>query len=103
MSPVTQPSMPDESRANGVGVGSATSGCAVVESAASVIQALAVQTAGQQARDVFGWQRLRSFQRRVLESWAIGKNSFVLSGTGSGKSGCFVLPTLVDRCWHQQA
>ncbi|CAL1149834.1 unnamed protein product [Cladocopium goreaui] len=49
-------------------------------------------------RDLGAGDRKR---RRSVEAWAAGRSCFVLSGTGSGKSGCFILPALVERHWHQ--
>eukprot|EP00435_Cladocopium_sp_Y103_P058900 s1489_g20.t2 len=68
---------------------------------AEVLQTAAVEVAEGLAQRHFGWPRLRSFQRRSVEAWAAGRSCFVLSGTGSGKSGCFILPALVERHWHQ--
>lgn len=65
-----------------------------------LLKAAAVRVATAEAKRVLGWQELRSFQRRAVEAWAGGRHCFLLSGTGSGKSGCFVLPALVARCWH---
>ena len=53
---------------------------------ASLLETAAVQVASQEARRVFGWPRLRSFQRQAVAAWASGKDSFLLSGTGSGKT-----------------
>eukprot|EP00930_Biecheleria_cincta_P063946 TRINITY_DN4948_c0_g2_i1.p1 TRINITY_DN4948_c0_g2~~TRINITY_DN4948_c0_g2_i1.p1 ORF type:complete len:1322 (-),score=255.34 TRINITY_DN4948_c0_g2_i1:564-4130(-) len=68
---------------------------------AELLQTAAVQVAEDCARKVFGWPRLKSFQRRAVEAWAAGRPCFVLSGTGSGKSACFSLPALVERRWHE--
>mmetsp|Transcript_25003 Transcript_25003/g.58040 ORF Transcript_25003/g.58040 Transcript_25003/m.58040 type:complete len:1055 (-) Transcript_25003:64-3228(-) len=63
-------------------------------------QVAAVQCAESQAWNCFGWPRLREFQRKAIEAWAANRNAFVSSGTGSGKSACFILPALVMRGWH---
>lgn len=68
-----------------------------------LLRTAAVRVAESEARRVLGWPGLRSFQRSAVEAWAAGKHCFLLSGTGSGKTACFVLPTLVARCWHQRA
>ncbi|CAE7596370.1 RECQSIM [Symbiodinium natans] len=65
-----------------------------------LLQAAALQQAQALARHHFGWPKLKSFQRRALEAWAVGRSCFVLSGTGSGKSACFTLPALIERQWH---
>lgn len=75
--------------------------CTPVQDPAEVLQTAAVEVAEGLAQRHFGWPRLRSFQRRSVEAWAAGRSCFVLSGTGSGKSGCFILPALVERHWHQ--
>lgn len=67
---------------------------------ASLLCTAAVQIASAEALRVFGWPKLRAFQMRAIEAWAGGKNTFVLSGTGSGKSACFLLSALVSRVWH---
>lgn len=75
--------------------------CTPVQDPAELLQTAAVQVAESLAKRHFGWPRLRSFQRRAVEAWAAGRSCFVISGTGSGKSGCFILPALVERHWHQ--
>lgn len=40
---------------------------------------------------------LRPWQREVLEAWRGGRDSLILSGTGSGKSLCFQVPALLAQ------
>ena len=63
---------------------------------------LRIEAGEQLARRYFQWPRLRSFQRRALEAWAAQRPCLVLSATGSGKSGCFALPALVERHWRPE-
>eukprot|EP00929_Paragymnodinium_shiwhaense_P091037 TRINITY_DN51090_c0_g1_i1.p1 TRINITY_DN51090_c0_g1~~TRINITY_DN51090_c0_g1_i1.p1 ORF type:complete len:1345 (-),score=280.63 TRINITY_DN51090_c0_g1_i1:44-4078(-) len=81
---------------------SSSSSAAAPCDAAALLKGAASRLAAEEAARVFAWPKLRKFQQRVIEAWASGKNSFVLSGTGSGKSGCFLLPALVARRWHEQ-
>jgi len=67
-----------------------------------LLQAAALKAAKQHARTIFGWDRLRLFQHKAIEAWAAGRNCFLISGTGSGKTGGFVLPAIVARAWHEQ-
>ena len=39
--------------------------------------------------------RLNPLQRDVVSAWAAGRDVFVLSGTGTGKSICFQIPALL--------
>jgi len=61
----------------------------------------AMERATREASERFGWHRLKRFQCLAVEAWARGVNSFIISGTGSGKSACFTLPALVARRWHE--
>lgn len=67
-----------------------------------ILQRVAVEVATERARALYGWSTLRSFQQRAVEAVASGRNVFILSGTGSGKSGCFTLPALVERTWMER-
>jgi ATP-dependent DNA helicase RecQ len=68
----------------------------------AMLQKVALLTADLEAKRVLGWARLKEFQKRAVRAWAVGKNCFLISGTGSGKTGCFVIPSLVARAWHRQ-
>lgn len=83
-----------------LGYGPSQNVAAAPEDPAELLQAAALQQAEVLARHHFRWPKLRSFQRRAVESWAVGRSCFVLSGTGSGKSACFTLPALIERQWH---
>jgi len=82
------------------GYGPSQNVVAAPEDPAELLQAAALHRAEELARHHFGWPKLKSFQRRAVEAWAVGRSCFVLSGTGSGKSACFTLPALIERQWH---
>ncbi len=42
-----------------------------------------------------GVSQLKPWQRQVIAAWSSGRDVFVLSGTGTGKSLCFQLPALL--------
>jgi len=62
----------------------------------------AVEKATVEAKERFNWPRLKLFQQRAVEAWAANRHCFVISGTGSGKTACFILPALVARRWHEE-
>ncbi|GAA0168883.1 DNA helicase [Lithospermum erythrorhizon] len=43
----------------------------------------------------FGYSALKSFQKEALEAWLAHKDCLVLAATGSGKSLCFQIPSLL--------
>ena len=45
----------------------------------------------------FGHRALHPWQRAVLQAWREHRDCLVLSGTGSGKSLCFQLPSLLSQ------
>ena len=44
-----------------------------------------------------GITQLHDWQRRVVDAWLAGRDALVLSGTGSGKSACYMLPAVISR------
>ena len=48
-------------------------------------------------QNVFGFPKLRPFQKEVVEAMLDDKDVFVISPTGSGKSLCFQLPALLKE------
>ena len=50
-----------------------------------------------QAVATFGHRALHPWQRAVLQAWREQRDCLVLSGTGSGKSLCFQLPSLLSQ------
>ena len=44
-----------------------------------------------------GITQLHDWQRRVVDAWLAGRDALVLSGTGSGKSACYMLPAVLSR------
>ena len=47
------------------------------------------------AGSVLGITALHGWQRSVIQAWRAGRDSLVLSGTGSGKSLCYMLPAVL--------
>jgi ATP-dependent DNA helicase RecQ len=47
------------------------------------------------AASKLGFARLKDFQVKAVSAWAERKHSFIVAGTGRGKSACFQLPALV--------
>ena len=46
-----------------------------------------------------GITQLHDWQRKVVDAWLAGRDALVLSGTGSGKSACYMLPAVMS-CDH---
>ncbi len=47
------------------------------------------------AKDIFGHQTLREWQKRVISDTLEGKDCFGLMATGAGKSLCYQLPAVL--------
>ena len=44
-----------------------------------------------------GIRQLHGWQHKVVLAWLAGRDALVLSGTGSGKSACYMLPAVLSR------
>ena len=69
---------------------------ALVQMDAAVALHASEREAERAASRQLGFDEPRQFQRRVLAAWRLGKDALILSGTGSGKSACFQLPSLIS-------